>query len=96
MCEECGNLFKNQKELQDHFNTEHSKPQVSTVTSEEDGHKCENSDFKTQVAADLFHRNIYEHNPEEAPKIRQMKPVAPAVIYLLAEQNVVLSEEVKN
>ena len=47
------------------------------------------------MAADLFHRNIYEHNPEEAPKIRHMKPVAPAVIYLLAEQNVVLSEEVK-
>ena len=44
MFEECGNLFKNQKELQDHFNTEHRKPQVSTVTSEEDAHKCEDCD----------------------------------------------------
>ena len=51
--------------------------------------------FVTQMAADLFHHNIYEHNPE-APQIkREMKQVDPAVIYLLAEQNMVLGEQVK-
>ena len=95
MCEECGALCKNSKELQNHFNIEHSKPQGSSVTNEENAHKCEDCEFKTQMAADLFHHNIYEHNPKDAPEIRQMKPVDPAVIYLLAEQNVVLSEEVK-
>ena len=59
-------------------------------------HKCEDCGFMTQMAEDLFHHTIYEHNPEEAPAIiRELKPVYPAVIYLLAEPNVVLGEEVK-
>ena len=96
MCEECGNLFGDKITLRNHLNFEHSKQQDSALTSDKTTHKCEDCGFRTQMAADLFHHTIYEHNPDEATGIfKKIKPVDPAVIYLLAEQNLALGEEVK-
>ena len=96
MCEECGFMFEDKIALRSHLNIEHSRQETSTVINEETTHNCEDCGFRTQMAADLFHHTIYEHNPADATAIiREIKPVDPAVIYLLAEQNVVLGEQVK-
>ena len=94
MCEECGKLFEDENLLRTHLNIEHDKKQVSVVNGNTT-YKCEDCEFRTQMAVDLFHHNIYEHNPEAPQITREIKPVDPAVIYLLAEQNMVLGEEVK-
>ena len=90
-CNHCKNTFKTEEELRNHKKINHSKGYISAGDQ-----KCEECSYRTNFAAHYLHHILNTHADKElARTIKGLNPVDSAVIYILAEQNLALTEESK-
>ena len=91
MCNHCKKTFTTEEELRNHKKIDHSKGYISAGDQ-----KCQECSYRTNFAAHYLHHLLNTHADKElAITIKSLKPVDSAVIYMLAEQNVALTEESK-
>ena len=90
-CNHCKKTFTTGEELKKHKQINHSKGYNSAGDQ-----KCEECSYRTNFAAHYLVHILNTHADKElARTIKRVKPVDSAVIYMLAEQNMALTEESK-
>ena len=91
ICNHCKKTFTTEQELKKHKKIIHSKGYNSAGDQQ-----CEECSYRTNFAAHYLHHILDTHADKElARTIKSLKPVDSAVIYMLAEQNMALTEESK-
>ena len=90
-CDECNEIFSSKQDLMKHLKSIHMQNNHKA-----DNHKCEECSYRTNIAANYLTHFFNVHTTDVfVNKINSLKPVNPAIVYMLAEQNMIIIQENK-
>ena len=90
-CDECTEIFSNKHDCIKHMKSAHIQNNHKAGD-----HKCEECSYRTNIAANYLTHFFNVHTTDNfVNKINCLKPVNPAIVYMLAEQNMMKIQENK-
>ena len=90
-CDECAETFSNRQDCMKHMRSVHTKNNHKAGD-----HKCEECSYRTNIAANYLTHFFKSHTTDQfVNKINSLKPVNPAIVYMIAEQNMMMIQENK-